>query len=79
MKFMIEAIELQGFPDCLDVFYDAEEALKVIETTVSNGKSSLESDYCLILSDLNMPLMDGYEFAQRVRHLFMRLGVSMEN
>ena len=36
------------------------------------------SSYCLILSDLNMPIMDGYEFAPCVRQLFASQGVIKE-
>ena len=35
-----------------------------------------ESDYCMILSDLNMPIMDGYEFAEKARQMMSKQIIS---
>ena len=35
-----------------------------------------ESDYCLILSDLNMPIMDGYEFAEKLNNMMTKYRIT---
>ena len=38
----------------------------------------METDFCLILSDLNMPIMDGYEFGKLCKQLFQTMKIPEE-
>ena len=48
---------LEEFPTELDVAYNGEEALKKVD----------EFDYALILMDVNMPVMGGFECVDKIR------------
>ena len=50
----------------VDTCFDSEAAMKLVKNSIKDE----ESDYCLILSDLSMPLVDGFEFVKRVRRYF---------
>lgn len=60
---------LDGLNDVLELPYDHPYAFKIIQAT--NGREGLKQlekhKTDLIISDIMMPLMDGYEFYQRVR------------
>jgi len=66
---MLKSLNIRGFPDSVDFCYDGEEALKKLQKSFYKEGNYFHSDYCLILSDLNMPIMDGYDFAQQARQL----------
>ena len=71
---MFQGLNLYGYPESVDYFYCANKALKQLEESIHvDPESGLgECDYCLILSDLNMPQVDGYTFVKRARLLFER-------
>ena len=67
IRAILSKLDLQGYPDCVDSCFDAIEGLKLIKKSLVNGRHGCFSEYCLILSDLNMPIMDGYDFAKKIR------------
>jgi len=74
LKSILSTMDMCGFPDCISCFYDADSALKVLESSISYDTETGDqtSDFCLVLSDLNMPIMDGYDFAVSARDIFNR-------
>ena len=72
LKSILSVLNLRDFPDSIDCCFDARKALILVRDSMYLDPVSgmFESNYALILSDLNMPIMDGYTFAKRVKSLF---------
>ena len=66
---VLKSLQLRNFDSVVDTCYDAEKALNLISNSIKADPESglAESEYCLILSDLNMPIVDGYDFARMAR------------
>ena len=74
---MLKSLKLPGFPEIVDFCYDAAKALKLLKNSLTRDIESGEgsSNYCLILSDINMPVMDGYQFANAAIEMMEDFGV----
>jgi len=63
------------------IAFNVELHLGISPVLVSNGKEALkvmaERHFDVVLSDLFMPVMDGFEFLQRARALYPRTKVIM--
>jgi len=70
---IFKSLKLRGFPNSIDCCYNGDDALKNLKQSIFEDPETgdKESDYCLILSDLNMPIMDGYEFAEKAKDLLI--------
>ena len=75
LRLIFKTLRLRNFSEAITLCYDAQKALDMLKDSVKLKNGVLETDYCLILSDLNMPLMNGYEFAKNLRQLFASLGL----
>ena len=65
LQSIFSTLKLERYPTSVKSFHDPRKALQeVINSLHVDPESGLvESEYCLIISDLNMPLMSGYEFS----------------
>lgn len=64
-KILTEALEKMGF-DVIDV-HDGEEGIKMLETLYQQHGANLINILKLIVSDVEMPKMDGFHFASIVK------------
>lgn len=81
--------------DGLDIFYEGELALKAVKESLRKWDASgltnnqlndsvlvtdrYDCDYGLIVTDLKMPGMDGYEFVERVQDLLDVFDIPAQN
>lgn len=66
MIILKHSIKIKNCQEICDCVFDGQQALdKVIDNCFSH--SNKRCDYKLILMDLNMPNMDGYESTVRIR------------
>ena len=52
--------------DLIDVCYNGEQAVQLIERAIQENDVDR---YSLILTDMSMPFMDGYEATKKIRSL----------
>jgi len=52
----------------VDVCYDGEKAVDLVRNAIEEGESDR---YALILTDCNMPVMDGYQASMEIRDLLV--------
>ena len=71
LKYSVKLINSQ------DICDTAQNGLQAFEKVVENVKKNNETmtTYDLILMDCNMPIMDGYESADKIRRYLQSLGI----
>ena len=70
MRKMIGAIVKRAYPEAqVDVFVNGKQAWEAVSVS---GK-----DYCLLITDLQMPEMDGFELSSKVSEAFPEMKIIM--
>ena len=57
----------------IDYAYDGAEGLKLFKEKMSN----FDEKYDLILSDINMPILNGFELVEKIRQIDRNVGIFM--
>lgn len=66
IQLAISRVGMKGLSKYVDRAYNGLEALKKVKSAYQNGNQV----YGLIITDLSMPVMDGYEFVKEVRAFY---------
>ena len=62
----ISRLGIEGLEDMVDRSYNGLEALRKVESSFNKGHHT----YGLIITDISMPVMDGYESTQKIREFY---------
>ena len=68
-------MELANFCKSYLIFHDGEDALKQLSTLVQKGDENALPD--IILLDLNMPIMDGWEFLEEFSKVYCKKEITI--
>ena len=68
MQIMMDQLNIVGLKNIVDKAHNGKEALDKIVSSFNEGSHI----YSLILTDISMPVMDGYELSEEVRSFYRR-------
>ena len=63
---MLTNLEIEGLTQIIDQYYDAQTALAKVKESLENGSHH----YGLVITDISMPIMDGYELSEEIRSFY---------
>ena len=66
MQVTLGRLKIKGIQKLVDRAYNGLEALTILK----NGHKNKTHTYGLILTDISMPVMDGYELSEEVRDFY---------
>ena len=72
MQLILSRLGIKDLVRLVDRAYNGLEALKKVKSSYSTGSHT----YGLILTDISMPIMDGYESSENIRCLYRKHGVT---
>ena len=64
MQMTISHMDIDGLEDLVDRAYNGLDALKKMRQSFEKDRAI----YSLVLTDISMPVMDGYEVADEIRN-----------
>ena len=71
MQIKIDTIGINGLSKLVDRAYSGVEALKLVkEGLKSQDPEAQKYVYGLIITDISMPIMDGYELTKEIRNFY---------
>jgi len=66
MQLQLSRLGIKGLASIIDRAYDGIESLKKVKDSYTNGTHT----YGLILTDISMPIMDGFESSEKIRNFY---------
>ena len=66
MQLILSKMKIKGLSNVIDRAYNGLEALTKVKEGIEKGTHT----YGLILTDISMPVMDGFEFTEEVRNYY---------
>ncbi len=66
MQLTISNMNIQGLSNIIDRAYNGLEAFSKVKEAFENGQHI----YAMILTDISMPIMDGFELAEEIRNFY---------